>query len=137
MAIRRRLLSLLGRDEGAAEILEFLAVLPILLFMGMLIWQLFIGGHAIVVGANAAREGARVLASCRGTDGDAVRQAVSAAPEFDVSVTPRSASCGGQVEVTVQVQVPSVVGKWLGSGNSGTFPIRTRSVMRKECCKDR
>jgi hypothetical protein len=112
-----------------------MAVLPILLFIGLLIWQLFIGGHAIIVAANAAREGARVLATCGASSGAAIQQARNAAREFDVvSVDARNASCGGQVEVTVKVNVPSVVGQWVGGG-VGSFPIQARTRMRKEWCK--
>lgn len=124
---------LLAREDGAAEILEFLALLPILMFVGLVIWQLLIGGHAIVVGANAAREGARYLSVCNATVSGAVNQALNAAPEFDqrVSASGQNAGDGGQVHMTVKISVPLVLSEWVG-GNG--FPITFHATMRKEMC---
>ena len=125
---------LLAREDGAAEILEFLALLPILMFVGLVIWQLLIGGHAIVVGANAAREGARYLAVCNANVSGAVRQALNAAPEFNGRITAngQNAGDGGQVHMTVLIKVPLVLSQWVSGGPD--IPITFHATMRKEMC---
>lgn len=125
---------LLAQEDGAAEILEFLALLPILMFVGLVIWQLLIGGHAIVVGANAAREGARYLAACDASKGAAEQQARYAAPEFDgrISASGQPAGDGGQVHMTVTIKVPLVLSQWVSGGTD--IPITFHATMRKEMC---
>lgn len=114
-----------SNEAGGGELIEFLGLLPMMLFVGLLIWQLFIGGYAIVVGANAAREGARVLATCKGTYDGARQQAKNAAPEFLIDADPSRG--GSSVQMKVTVWVPAIVGE-------GEFPITMQTTMRQEKC---
>jgi hypothetical protein len=94
-------------ERGQASI-ELVAVLPFVLLVGALLWQLALAGQAAWLTANAARAGARAEA--------VGRDPVSAAR----SALPRSLERGLEVErrgaggVRVSVRVPLLLGAWKG-----------------------
>jgi hypothetical protein len=92
-------------DRGQASI-ELVGVLPFVLLVGAVVWQLALAGHTAWLTANAARAGARA---------DAVgRDATSAAR----SALPRTLERGLEVErlreggVRVSVRVPLLLRGW-------------------------
>jgi pilus assembly protein CpaE len=94
-----------AREEGQATV-ELLGVVPALLALGLVVWQLTLVGRAAWVAAHAARAAAR--ADLVGEDpGAAARSALPKAFESALDV---------QVEGTgatrVEVPVPIVHGRW-------------------------
>lgn len=92
-------------ERGQASI-ELVAVLPVVLVVGAIAWQLALAGHAAWLTAQAARTGAR--AELVGRDGEAAAR----------SALPRSLERGLEVErlggggVRVSVRLPSLVRAW-------------------------
>ena len=82
------------------------AVLPAILFVGLLVWQLAVAGHATWATANAARVAARAAAVDRDAD-RAARSALPKALERGLRVRRRD---DGLVEVGVRI--PLVVRAW-------------------------
>ena len=46
------------QDERGVEIVEFIGMMPILLWVGLIVWQFMVFGHCMLVTAAAARDGA-------------------------------------------------------------------------------
>jgi hypothetical protein len=94
-----------AREDGQASV-ELVAVLPLVLLVAAVAWQLALAGHAAWLSANAARVAARA-----DTVGRDVRSAAK-------SALPRSYERGLEVRrlreggVRVSVRVPSVLPKW-------------------------
>jgi len=104
----------IDNERGQASI-ELVAVLPVVLLVGALVWQLALAGHTAWLTANAARAGARA---------DVVgRDPVSAAR----SALPRSLERGLEVDrlkaggVRVSVRVPLLLHAW-------ETPVRVAAV---------
>ena len=95
----------IDNQRGQASI-ELLGVLPILLLVGAVVWQLVLAGHTAWLTANAARAGARA---------DAVGRDATAAAR---SALPRSLERGLEVDrlrdggVRVSVRVPLMLHAW-------------------------
>lgn len=99
--------SLRAGQSGQAAV-EFLALLPVLLFAAAVLWQAVLTGHGLWLCANAARVAAR--AALVGADPEsAARSALPDALEADLGIADDG---DGRVEVTVRVPliVPSVGG---------------------------
>jgi pilus assembly protein CpaE len=64
---------MLRSERGQASV-ELVAVLPFLLLVGAVVWQLVLAGHAAWTGANAARAAAR--AEAVGRDREAAARSV-------------------------------------------------------------
>jgi hypothetical protein len=101
-------------ERGQASI-ELVAVLPIVLLVGAIAWQLVLAGHTAWLTAQAARAGARA---------DAVGRDAGAAAR---STLPRSLERGLEVErlpgggVSVSVRVPLLLRAWAA-------PVRVSAV---------
>ena len=92
-------------ERGQASV-ELLAVLPAVLLVGALVWQLALAGHAAWMCAHAARAGAR--AELVGRDSRAAaRSALPNGLERGMRVERRKA--GG---VRVKVRVPLLLPRW-------------------------
>ena len=96
----RRLL--LPPNQQGAETIEFLMLIPLVMFVALVAWQLLLVGYTGVVAAGAAREGARAAAV--NEDVDAAVLASAAGLRADVVSQP----CGTFCTVKVKVQVPKV-----------------------------
>ena len=93
-------------DERGQASVETVAVLPALLLVGALLWQLALTGHAAWACANAARVAAR--AEVVGRDGTrAARSALPSRLERGLQV---SRDDGGRVRV--RVRVPLILARW-------------------------
>jgi hypothetical protein len=93
------------RERGQATI-ELVAMVPVVLLVGLVAWQLALAGHAAWLSAHAARAAAR--ASLVGRDPDAAaRSALPASMRRGLSV--ERARSGG---VRVSVHVPLLVRGW-------------------------
>ena len=94
-----------GGERGQAAV-ELVAVLPVVLLVGAVVWQLALAGHTAWLTANAARAAARADTVGRSTT-DAARSAL-----------PRSLERGLEVEhvrhggVRVSVEVPLLLRHW-------------------------
>ena len=94
------------RSEGGQASVELVAVLPVVLLIGAVVWQLAITGHATWMSAHAARAAAR--AETVGRDGRlAARSALPAALERGMRVDRRASG-----RVTVKVKVPLLLHRW-------------------------
>ena len=86
--------------------MELLAVLPAVILVALVVWQLALAGHTAWLAAGAARVAAR--AELVGKDGEAAAR----------SALPRSFERGlrvvdaGEGQVRVRVQVPLVLRRW-------------------------
>ena len=82
------------------------ATLPLVLLVGLVLWQLAIAGHAAWACANAARVGARAAA----VDKDAEKAARSALPRrLESGLRVRETDDGA---IGVRVRIPLVVESW-------------------------
>jgi hypothetical protein len=93
------------QDEKGVEMVEFLGIMPWLLLTGLLMWQVMVFGHAALVTAAAAREGARSAAAYEDAYGAVARSVGSY--QFMVS----AGACGAEgapVSVTVRLKIPII-----------------------------
>jgi hypothetical protein len=96
------------RSETGQASVEMVAVLPLVVLVGAVAWQLALAGQAVWLCANAARVAAR--AEAVGGDGErAARSALPRSLERGLSV---DAARGGAVRV--RVRVPLIVSRWRG-----------------------
>lgn len=94
------------QDERGVELVEFIGMMPILLWVGLIIWQFMVFGHCMLVTAAAARDGAREAAAY-GDAQSAVDESIGDFYEYEV----QAGSCGGigsPVRVTVKAKVPII-----------------------------
>ena len=109
MDVDAALLRRIAKEERGAEAIEFVGLVPLVLLVALLSWQLILVGYAGIVAAGAAREGARAAA----VDQD-VAGAVSAS-SAGLSVEVVGAGGGEMRTVQVRVQVPKVPLPLLGA----------------------
>src|SRR4051794_5567264 len=95
----------LRTQTGQASV-ELVAVLPFLLLVGIVLWQLAVAAHAAWLCANAARVAARAEGVGR-SGGDAARSAVPAGLRDGLRVTRDS-----EGRVSVHLPVPILVRAW-------------------------
>ncbi len=118
-------------NEDGSQLIEYIAVVPFLFVVALIGWQFLLVGHTFVVTANGAREGARALAVCRGTSGDAVSAVNSSVASIFRPQT--NASRGRSAEVVVTTQIP--VMDIFHNVQERLPPVRFRAVMRSERCR--
>src|SRR5829696_9014038 len=95
-------------DEHGQASVELVAVLPFVLLVGALVWQLALAGHTAWLTAQAARAAAR--ADSVGSDTTrAARSTLPRSLEGDLDV--RRLSEGG---VRVSVRLPLLLRRWRG-----------------------
>ena len=99
----------LSKEERGAEAIEFVGLVPLVLLVALLSWQLILVGYAGIVAAGAAREGARAAAVDQDVGG-----AVSAS-SAGLRVEVVSAGGGEMRSVRVRVQVPKIPLPLLGA----------------------
>ena len=117
----------LQSDESGAELIEFIGVLPILLMVAMIVWQLIIAAQTFVIASSAAREGARAAAVC--PHGNITQAVQSASPGYDPEI--RIGGGGGSVAVTVGLRIPTFRIPYLPTLSLPT--VYSTAVMRQEC----
>jgi hypothetical protein len=94
-----------GSERGQAAV-ELVAVVPLVLLVGAVVWQLALAGHAAWLTANAARAAARADSVGRDVRG-AARSALPSSLERDLEV--RRLRAGG---VRVSVRLPLLLRAW-------------------------
>ena len=104
------------RSERGQATVELVALLPILVVVGMGVWQVAVAGHAVWAAGAAARAGARAEAVGGDVD-DAARRLLPARVRGAAEV---EAGDGG--EVRVEIPIPAVV----GGGSLFTTTARAR-----------
>lgn len=94
------------RNERGSQLIEFLAVFPMIVMALLFIWQMALVAYTVVVTEAAARDGARVAA----VDGDYKAAVRRAAHGLDVSSSKStgSTSYGEEVTVRVTATIPSI-----------------------------
>ena len=96
------------REDGGQASVELVAVVPLVLLLGALVWQLALVGHTAWMCAHAARAAAR--AEAVGRDGRvAARSALPEGLERGLRVERRP---GGSV--SVEVGIPLLLHRWRG-----------------------
>jgi hypothetical protein len=94
------------RSQAGQASVEFVAALPLVLLVGLLLWQLALAGESAWLAANAARVGARAEA-VGGDARAAARSAVPAGLRNGLRV-----SRDARDRVRVQLPVPVLVQAW-------------------------
>jgi TadE-like protein len=94
-----------GPEAGQASV-ELVAILPVVLLVGAVVWQLALAGHTAWLTAHAARAAARADAVGR-APAEAARSALPRSLEDELEVE-RLAQGG----VRVSVQVPLLLRQW-------------------------
>jgi hypothetical protein len=94
-----------GLQAGQASV-ELVAIVPIALLAGLVVWQLLLAGHSLWLCASAARVAARAETVGRSAE-RAARSALPEPLERHLSIERRKE--GG---VRVSVQVPLVLQSW-------------------------
>ena len=96
----------LARDQRGQASVELVAMLPFILLIGAVAWQLALAGHTAWLAANAARVAARADAVGRNVT-SAARSALPRALERDLAV--ERVREGG---VRVSVRLPLLLRRW-------------------------
>lgn len=101
----------IGNERGS-QLIEFLAVFPMIVMALLFIWQMALVAYTVVVAEAAARDGARVAA----VGGDYEAAVERAAYGLDVSSNSYSSSTdyGEEVTVTVTASIPSIKIPFIG-----------------------
>ncbi|GAK13684.1 TadE/TadG family type IV pilus assembly protein [Geomicrobium sp. JCM 19039] len=106
------------KNQKGAQVLEFVAVFPLIIFAFMFIWQMALVAYGIVVTEAAVRDGARAAAVSEDHE-SAAREAIDNSSmgvqvnEVDSNVT--STSYGEEVIVTLETYVPTINVPFIGS----------------------
>lgn len=94
------------RGESGQASVELVAILPVVLLIGAVVWQLAITGHAAWMSAHAARAAAR--AEAVGSDGRvAARRALPEGLERGMRVEHRASG-----RVSVKIGIPLLLHRW-------------------------
>jgi hypothetical protein len=94
------------RSESGQASVEMVAILPLLVLVGAIVWQLALAGHSVWLCANAARVAAR--AEAVGADRErAARSALPRALERDLRVERTSTGA-----VRVRLRIPLILRQW-------------------------
>lgn len=118
----QRIKTLVCRQDGI-EVIEFIALLPLLIMVALIIFQVMLGGFTIITAMSAAREGARAAAVCGN-----IKEAVDrASPGF--SATANSEYSGDYVKVTVTLPLLTVPNPFFSPKD---VPIQGSATMRRE-----
>jgi TadE-like protein len=104
----------IGSERGQASV-ELVAVLPVVLLIGAVVWQLALAGHAAWLTANAARAAARAELVGR-SNSAAARSALPATLERDLEVERLQRG-----RVRVSVRIPWLLTSW-------PTPVRVAAV---------
>ncbi|MCM3113223.1 TadE/TadG family type IV pilus assembly protein [Lederbergia lenta] len=94
------------RNERGSQLIEFMAVFPMIIMALLFIWQVALVAYTVVVAESAARDGARV-AAVGGDYGSAVDRAAHGL-QVSSSVSEGMTSYGEEVTVTVKATVPTI-----------------------------
>ncbi|WP_205699080.1 hypothetical protein [Conexibacter sp. SYSU D00693] len=111
----RRLCAGAPRDCAGQATVELIALLPLLVLVGLLLWQAVVLGHALWSAGAAAKAAARAAAI--GADARAAAEGVLP-PRLDHGLRVTTDDGG---EVAVRVRLPAVV----GGARLGTYTART------------
>lgn len=106
-----------SRGERGQASVELVALLPLVVLIGLALWQAAVAGHAMWATAAAARAAARAGAIA---DDDAARVAARRVLPGPVARGMRLRR-GEDGEVALTVRIPAVVG-----GSAGTWTARAR-----------
>lgn len=94
------------RSERGQASVEMVAVLPLVVLVGAIVWQLALAGHSMWLCAHAARAAAR--AEAVGGDGEAAaRSALPASLERGLRVR-----TGSEGSVRVELRIPMLARRW-------------------------
>ncbi|GAK06095.1 septum site-determining protein [Geomicrobium sp. JCM 19037] len=125
------------RNERGSQLLEFLAIFPLIIFAFLFIWQMALAAYSIVIAEVSARDGARVAAIMEDFSGGEVEYAVNQAAKSlevrNVNVKEGSTSYGREVTVEVQVQMRTIDVPFIGELD---FPITGDATMPYEVDDD-
>jgi hypothetical protein len=103
--------SRISSDERGVEIVEFIGIMPLMLAVGLLVWQVIVFLHVPMHTTYAAREGARSAAAYEDARG-AVSRVVGGS--YDYRVSAGSCTPGSPVRVRVRLRVPMIDIPYIG-----------------------
>jgi hypothetical protein len=103
--------SRISSDERGVEMVEFIAIMPLMLAIGLLMWQVLVFLHVPIHTSYAAREGARAAAAYEDARG-AVARVVGGSYDYQVSVG--SCAPGSPVRVRARLRVPMIEIPYIG-----------------------
>jgi hypothetical protein len=103
--------SCISLDERGVEIIEFIAIMPLMLAIGLLVWQVLVFLHVPMHTTFAAREGARTAAAYEDARG-AVARVVGGS--YDYQVSAGSCTPGSPVRARVRLRVPMIEIPYIG-----------------------
>jgi hypothetical protein len=103
--------SCISSNERGVEIVEFIGIMPLMLAIGLLVWQVMVFLHVPMHTTYAAREGARTAAAYEDARG-AVSRVVGGS--YDYQVSAGSCAPGSPVRVRVRLRVPMIEIPYIG-----------------------
>jgi hypothetical protein len=98
-------------DQRGVEIVEFIGIMPLMLAIGLLVWQVMVFLHVPMHTIYAAREGARAAAAYEDAHG-AVSRVVGGS--YDYRVSAGSCAPGSPVRVRARLRVPMIEIPYIG-----------------------
>ena len=98
------------KNEKGSYSIEFLGILPFLLFIFILLWQAVASGYAVYTLKTAANEGAKVyaLTESRSEAEQTVRDAIDSTTVLSYISMDLEQEYNGEFELTVNVQHPLI-----------------------------
>lgn len=119
------------REERGSQAIEFVAVLPLFLFMVIIVWQFALAATAKVTAEAAAMDGARM--AIVSDDRKDVEAAVSkVAYRYDHTVALSTDEAEGYVTVRVTLQVPLLDQDVWFDTTGLSLPVSAAVTLRKE-----
>ena len=97
-------------SEKGVEIVEFIGIMPLMLAIGLLMWQVLVFLHVPLHTSYAAREGARTAAAYEDARGAVARVGGS----YDYQVSAGSCAPGSPVRVRARLRVPMIEIPYIG-----------------------
>lgn len=104
-------------NQRGSQVIEFMAVFPLVIFAFLFIWQMALGAYSYVVAENSARDGARVAAVSEnhGAISDAVHEAAYGLEVESISAPVVSSTAHGEeVHLSVDVQMATIDVPFIG-----------------------
>ncbi|MDA3129152.1 hypothetical protein GJS40_03625 [Aliibacillus thermotolerans] len=104
------------KNERGSQLIEFVAVFPLIIFAFLFVWQMALVAYTVVVAEGAARDGARV-AAVEGDGGAVYSRVESSAGGLDVlnvNTTRSSGAYGDEVQVEVTVALKTIDVPFIG-----------------------
>ncbi|SFE74268.1 TadE/TadG family type IV pilus assembly protein [Alteribacillus iranensis] len=100
------------KNERGSQLIEFVAIFPLIIFAFLFVWQMALAAYTFVVAEGAARDGARVASVSGIGDTEAIASSVQQSARgldvLGISPSVSSGSYGEEVHVDIEVALKTI-----------------------------